>query len=201
MNNKERIENLKESNYQKIFGVKKETFDTMLAILEKDYQKKHIKGGRPPKLSVLDKLIIMLVYYREYRVMENIAFDYGVSKSTICDTISWVETTLIKDGTFSLPSKKKLIQDTYIEVVLIYATECEIERPKKKQKNYYSGKKKRHTLKLQVVADADTMNVICIAVSTGKKHDFHLFKDSKLHFLSIQNYLLIRDIRVFPNVT
>lgn len=26
------------------------------------------------------------------------------------------------------------------------------------------------------------MDVICIAVSTGKKHDFKLFKDSKLHF-------------------
>ncbi len=142
MNNKERIENLKESNYQKIFGVKKKTFDAMLAILEKDYQKKHIKGGRPPKLSVLDKLIIMLVYYREYRVMENIAFDYGVSKSTICDTISWVETTLIKNGTFSLPSKKKLIQDTNIEVVLVDATECEIERPKKNKRTTIQERKK-----------------------------------------------------------
>ena len=142
MNNKEKIENLKESNYQKIFGVKKETFDTMLAILEKDYQKKHIKGGRPPKLSVLDKLIIMLVYYREYRVMENIAFDYGVSKSTICDAISWVETTLIKDGTFSLPSKKKLTQDDDIEAVLIDATECEIERPKKNKRTTIQERKK-----------------------------------------------------------
>ncbi len=28
------------------------------------------------------------------------------------------------------------------------------------------------------------MDVICIAVSTGKKHDFNLFKDSKLHFFN-----------------
>lgn len=35
------------------------------------------------------------------------------------------------------------------EVVLVDATESPIERPKK-QKFYYSGKKKRHTLKTQI---------------------------------------------------
>ncbi len=84
MDNRKRIKNLKGKEYQKIFGVKKKTFDRMLGILEKEYQNKHLNGGRPSKLSILDKLIIMLAYYREYRVMENIAFDYGVSKSTIC---------------------------------------------------------------------------------------------------------------------
>lgn len=88
-------------------------------------------GGHPPKLNVLDKLVIMLGYYREYRPMENIAFDYGVAKSTICESIKWVEYTLIKSGEFSLPSKRKLMESTQIEVVLVDATECEIERPKK----------------------------------------------------------------------
>ncbi len=37
--------------------------------------------------------------------MKNIAFDYGVVKSTICESINWIEQTLIKDGTFSLPKK------------------------------------------------------------------------------------------------
>ena len=37
--------------------------------------------------------------------MKNIAFDYGVVKSTICESINWVEQTLIKDGTFALPKK------------------------------------------------------------------------------------------------
>ena len=74
MNNKERIANLEDEKYQELFGVKKIVFDMMLKILEADYQKKHEQGGRPPKLSVLDKLIIMLQYYREYRTMEHIAF-------------------------------------------------------------------------------------------------------------------------------
>lgn len=67
--------------------------------------------------------------------MKNIAFDYGVVKSTICDSIKWVENTLIKDGTFSLPKKRKLQEDNIeVEVLLVDATECEIERPKKNKK-------------------------------------------------------------------
>ena len=103
----------------------------------------HKKGGLKPNLSVLDKLIIMLNYYRDYRTMNNIAFDYGVVKSTICDTVKWVENVLVKDGSFSLPKKRTLQQeDLDVEVVLIDATECEIERPKKNKKNGIQAKRK-----------------------------------------------------------
>jgi DDE superfamily endonuclease len=47
-----------------------------------------------------------------------------------------------------------------------------------KQKRYYSGKKKRHTLKSQVVVDKKSKVIICTSFSNGKKHDFKLFKDS-----------------------
>ena len=85
-------------------------FCRILEILEKDYIKLHVKGGRKPKLSVLDKLVIFLQYYREYRAMKHIANDYGVAKSTICDSIKWVENTLMKCGEFALP--KKVLQET-----------------------------------------------------------------------------------------
>ena len=109
MDNQTRIEKLKENKYQELFGVKKATFDKMLEILKEQYKKEHARGGKPPKLSVLDKLIIMLCYYREYRTMQHIAFDYNVCKSTICESIQWVEKTLIKSGVFRLPSKKNFI--------------------------------------------------------------------------------------------
>ena len=143
MNNEERIQNLKENEYQELFGIKKPTFDKMLKILQAKHVELHKKGGRKPKLSVLDKLIIMLTYYRDYRTMNNIAFDYGVVKSTICDTVKWVENVLVKDGSFSLPKKRTLQQeDLDVEVVLIDATECEIERPKKNKKNGIQAKRK-----------------------------------------------------------
>lgn len=143
MANEEKVEKMQEKEYQEIFGVKKATFDVMRKILEEDYLERHKKGGKPPTLSVLDKLIIMLQYYREYRAMQHIAFDYGVSKSTICDSIAWVEQTLIRSGRFRLPSKRELTNpDRKLEVVLVDATECEIERPEKNRKSITLGRRK-----------------------------------------------------------
>jgi len=142
MDNKTRIAELKENEYQGLFGVQKPTFEAMLAILEEEFERLHKEGGRPPRLSVLDKLIVTLGYYREYRTMHHIGFDYGVSKSRISDAVKWVEDTLLKSGAFSLPSKRELLKsDTEIEVVIIDVTEQETERPKKNKKNPIQARK------------------------------------------------------------
>ena len=135
MDNEKRIKELKEKDYQKYFGVTKATFDKMLEILEDADRYKRRKGGRPSVLSVLDKLVIMLQYYREYRTMDNIAFDYQTNKSTVYYAIKWAEDTLIKNKTFHLPSRKKLLEDTSIEIIVVDATEVEIEHPQKNRKN------------------------------------------------------------------
>ena len=119
----------------------------MLKLLNEAYRIEHLRGGHPPKLSVLNRLVIMLSYYRDYRTMENIAFEYGVAKSTVCECVKWVENILIKSEEFSLPKKRELVRDTEIEVVLVDATECEIEHLKKiaeilfmkREKTYYKG--------------------------------------------------------------
>lgn len=111
----------------------------MLKIL---YEKTHKKGERPSVLSVLDKLIIMLEYYHEYRTMEHIAFDYDTNKSTVCDAIHWAESVLIKSEKFRIPSKKRLVEDTSVEVMIVDATEVEIERPQKNRKNTIRARKK-----------------------------------------------------------
>ena len=142
MKNEKRIKKLKENKYQELFGVKKETFDKMLEILERKNAAKHKKGGRPSVLSVLDKLVIMLEYYREYRTMEHIAFDYDTNKSTICDAIHWAESVLINSEKFHLPFKKRLVEDTSVEIIVVDATEIEIERPQKNRKNTIQARKK-----------------------------------------------------------
>lgn len=63
--------------------------------------------------------------------MKHIAFDYNITKNTVCESIHWVENTLVKSGVFRLPSKKELWSDASIETILIDATEVEIECPKK----------------------------------------------------------------------
>jgi hypothetical protein len=114
----------------------------MLSILQKEYKVMHIKGGRPPKLPPEDKLYITLIYLREYRTMDSIAAEYGVCKGTICLAIQWVEDTLVKYGTFALPEKKVLKRkSSSIQYIVVDVTESPINRPKKNQEEYYSGKK------------------------------------------------------------
>ena len=45
-------------------------------------------------------------------------------------------------------------------------------------KRCYSGKKKKHTLKQQLLVDYKTRKILCIAGCEGKTHDFKLFQKS-----------------------
>jgi len=134
--------NDKEHTFKRMFGVKIKTFNKMMGILEKEYGRMRKKGGSPPKMSVEDKLYATLKYLREYRTMEHIGGDYGVSKSTICESIRWVENTLRQDGTFELPGKKVLKKASgAIGFVVIDVTESPINRPKKTRKSIIRAKR------------------------------------------------------------
>jgi hypothetical protein len=128
--------------FKRLYGVKPDTFMKMLSILQKKYKALHQKGGKPPKLTVQDKLYISLKYLREYRTMDSLAAEYGVCKGTVCLSIQWVEDTLVEDGRFALPGKKVLKRKSdSIQYIVVDVTESPINRPKEGQKEYYSGKK------------------------------------------------------------
>jgi hypothetical protein len=132
----------KEALFKRLYGVKAETFNQMLLILQKEFNIMHKSGGKPPKLTPEDKLYVTLKYLREYRTMDSIAAEYGVCKGTVCLAIQWVEDTLVKDGAFELPGKRVLKRKSAsIEYIVVDVTESPINRPKKNQKEYYSGKK------------------------------------------------------------
>ena len=136
MDNASKVANLAPEKYQVLFGVSQTTFEQMNAILENAYKEMRKRGGPKRKLSVLDMLTVFFAYYHDYRTMENIGFDYGVHKQRICEAITWIEQTLLKDGTFALPSKRKLMKaDTDLSIVIVDATECETERPQKNRRN------------------------------------------------------------------
>jgi hypothetical protein len=84
----------KEEAFKRLFGVKRETFEQMKAMLQKNMTDSMKRSAVHPSCHIEDKLTITLKYYREYRTMEPIAADYRVSKSTVCQTIQWVEDTL-----------------------------------------------------------------------------------------------------------
>ena len=109
-----------------------------------------------------------------------------------------VEDLLVKCGKFRLPSKRALYQPGWEwKVMVVDVGEMEIERPKKKQKRYYSGKQKCHTLKAQLLVEFETGQIICSAVDTGKTHDFKLLKRSRLPFVPSQLCLADRGYQGF----
>jgi DDE superfamily endonuclease len=80
-----------------------------------------------------------------------------------------------------LPGRKAIVaSERAFNIVLIDATETPIERPKK-QRRCYSGKKKRHTLKTQLVVEKSTRRILCLVHDKGRRHDFRLFKMSNVH--------------------
>src|SRR5436309_1227131 len=110
--------NIKEyapEKFKRLTGVSQETFALMLEGL--------IAGvrafGRPPILAIEDRLLMVLMYWREYRTYEHIGETYGVSEATVCRTVKQFENLLIQDKRFHLPGKKALREpETVFEIVL-----------------------------------------------------------------------------------
>ena len=124
----ETIKHLKDTDFKRLSGVQRETFEMMLAVVEKGLR----NFGRPPKLSRADQLLITLMYWREYRTEFHIAQSYAMSESAVCRTIRKIEDALVRSRKFRLPGKKALQgSDTVFEVVLVDVSEQPIERPKK----------------------------------------------------------------------
>jgi len=141
----EQVRSLPDKRFKRATGVKKEVFFQMVGVVEayKAKHRKHPARGRPAKLSWADKVLMMLMYYREYRTMEHIGITYHISESRVCEVIQEMEGILIADKQFHLPGKKKLLQASDdIEIVLIDVTESPIERPKKNSGNIIPAKRR-----------------------------------------------------------
>ena len=175
----EQAKDLPPQDFKRLFGVKHPTFDAMVAVMQQHEQLKKKDSGNP-KLTLEDQVLVALQYWREYRTYFHIAQDWSVSESTICRTVHKVETVLMRSGRFRLPGKKSLRQAQVPDTIVVDVTESPIERPKRGQKRFYSGKQKRHTFKSQLVIDLSTHRIVCTAHGKGRRHDFHLWKASRV---------------------
>ena len=141
----EKRANYSGTKFRRITGVKRRTFEKMVEILKEGYAKKHQRRGRRQKLSIEDLLLETLEYLREYRTYDHIAFSYDVEESSICRGIRWVEDTLIKDGTFSLPGRKALLKnDVEYDVILVDARKPKLSVPKKTKEILFRKEKMPH---------------------------------------------------------
>lgn len=148
----EKIKTIRPSDFKRNFGVKPQTFLSMLKEVKKGEKKNKRKGknkkkaGRKRTLSHEDEILMTLTYWREYRTQFHLGIDYGISETVVCRTIKKIEDILGKHKKFQLPRNKKR-KNTKIayEVILIDATESPIERPKK-NRNPIIQEKRRSTL-------------------------------------------------------
>ena len=168
-------------DFKRRFGVHRKTFEAMLDVLHSAQPSKPMPGPKP-KLTCGEQLLVALEYWREYRTYFHIACDWGISEATACRIVQRVEKTLMDSGKFRIAGKKRLYSEVDSpEIILLDVTETPIERPKRHQSSFYSGKKKQHTLKLQVIIDQATGEIICLSCGAGRVHDFALFKASGVH--------------------
>jgi hypothetical protein len=166
------------SDFKRMYGVTPGTFWEMVKAVRDGKQGSR---GNHATLFIPDQILLTLQYWREYRTYFHIAQDWGVHESTAQRTVKRIEDMLIKSGKFGLPSRRKLWQETAeIEVIAIDVAETEIERQKKNQEKYSSGKQRCHTLKLQLLINQVTQEIICTALGIGKEHDFRIFKTSRM---------------------
>ncbi len=128
----DQIQELKDEKFRRLTGIKRTTFNKMVAILKDADQQKKAQGGRKNKLSIENQLLMALEYLREYRTYFHIGQSYGISESSAYKAIKWIEDTLIKHPDFALPGRKALLKSDYeYEVICIDVAESPIERPKK----------------------------------------------------------------------
>ena len=137
-----KIKDFKESQFRRITGVKRKTFDKMVEIIRAEEKIKKTKSGYPNNLTIKDRILMTLEYLREYRTYAHIVASYRLSESNTFENIRGIENTLIKSKEFSLPGRKALKKnDNEYKVILIDATKSPIEHPKKNSANIIQVRK------------------------------------------------------------
>ena len=161
----------------RLFGVSPTEFNKICLKVYPLWQKKILgkykRPGRNFVLSLEDMILMLLLYYRTYSTQIFIGFLFGIDDSRVCRLIQRLEPILAK--VMAIPKEKYLSQEE-VAASLVDATEQPIERPKKGQKPYYSGKKKRHTLKTEIRTTLKGCITHVSKSRPGSVHDFKLHK-------------------------
>lgn len=189
-------------------GLNLQEFDNLYERVESDYEsyeqerldrldrKRAVGGGRNFKLALRNRLLMMSVYYRLYISYTLCGYLFELDQSNVCRNIRMlvplIQRHLPVAERVSLEGKnegdKKISTIDELEqrypglLAIIDTTEQPIPRPKDKdqQKRFYSGRKKRHSLKSQISVNIKGCITHITAGVEGRKHDYELLKESHL---------------------
>ena len=159
--------------------------------LDRPDRRRAIGAGGAFGLSTADQVLLTVVWLRQYPTQEVLGFLFGVSDSTALRAARRCLPALERAGrdTMRMPDpgagRRKtlpaLLADTPGLAVVIDTFEQRTHRPKRRQRAYYSGKKRAHTLKTQVGVDEESGRVVDVSDSVpGPWADIKLLKKSRL---------------------
>ena len=164
-------------------GIPREHFETILenvkAYLEVERTRNRMKrrGLKTTDLPIEDRLLLTLYYLRHHPTFRNLADVFGISESYANKRYHEYLDILVK--VLRLPGRNALRDETW-KAVVIDVTEQPIERPGTKQRQWYSGKKKRHTVMVQLIICLFTLQILSIACGRGRMADITLLKQSNM---------------------
>lgn len=150
-------------------------------------------GGRTSILdSSQDKLLFILFYFRFYPVQVVQGYFFGMSQPQSNDWIHRLTPILNRALGYQcqLPARKTSAITAILQACpglefIIDGTERPIRRPtnQEKQRTHYSGKKKRHTVKNNVITDKNTRKIRALSPTVaGQKHDKKLADEHGMVF-------------------
>jgi len=134
-----------------------------------------------------DILFFLLFFLKNPVVFDTLGFIFGMdgsnSQRIVAKLMPVLERTLSDANLIPIRNFKDLEQfkqhmESNTEII-IDATEMCIQRPadNQKQKDFYSGKKKRHTVKSLVITDATKFILYMGDIVFGKVHDFSMLQN------------------------
>lgn len=153
-------------------------------------RKRTIGAGRPFNLDLRNRFVMLLVYYRLYITYTLAGFLFDLDQSTVCRDIQKIESLIRK--CIPIPQKiykitKRLKTPEEVEqyfpgfLAFIDSTEQQIPRPADKRRRmvYYSGKKKRHTVKTQLMVNNHGLIIHNLGYKKGRRHDYDIYKENR----------------------
>ncbi len=161
-----------------------------LSYKRKEDRKRKAGAGRHFKLDIKNRFLILLVYYRLYITYTLAGFLFDLDQSNICRDIQKIE-SLIRECV-PIPqkiynkTKKRLRTPEDVEkyfpgfIAFTDCTEQQIPRPvdNNKRKTFYSGKKKRHTVKTQLTVNNQGIIINKLRYKKGRRHDYDIYKEN-----------------------
>lgn len=156
-------------------------------------------GGRNPILSVAEQVCLCLFYLRHYPTFEVLGLQFGLSKTEANDTVhDWLKilrmllpASLLEAVAPDSSDYESVQQELTQFQLIVDSFEQARERPgdNEEQRSYFSGKKKQHTFKSQIVtlpAGKDIVDVV--AGEKGPTSDISLFEAQQSKFAPGQGF-------------